>query len=648
MNLPRLVIRILTVTMLVSLLAACGSGNENVVDQTDIPDQDETAAPVPTPTQVPTSLVVCLGETPNTLYPYGSPNQSAQLILQAVYDRPVDQRGYAYQPVILEALPNAADGTAVLQPVEVQIGDLVVDNQGNLVELELGVFIRPAGCLSGDCAVDFDGTPTEMDQLSALFTLRTGFAWSDGQPLTVEDSIFAFNLNADPATPASRFKLERTLSYQAVDASTIQWTGVPGYIDPNYQENFWQPVPQHLWGDLSAADLIASERSALIPVGYGPFVLTDASADTYTLTRNPNYFRAGEGLPRVDQLVFRVVGQDPEANLDMLRTAECDLLDTSASAGIPAAEVVSLAQGGELTASWANHNGWTLLNFGVVPQSYDDDYSVWAGDRPDFFGDVRIRQAIAYCLDREAIVAEASLGTALVMDSYIPPDHALFNPDAAVYRQDLETASDLFEEVGWVLNAEGLRVASEIEGINNGTPFSFELLYPGYAENARVIEMVSDQLAACGIEALPVSMTDEELFATGEDAPIFGRNFDMAYFAWQAAEEPPCQLFLGEAIPGADEDIFPYKWGGWNPTGWQNEAYDAACQAARGSAPGIEDYAANHALAQQILSEELPVIPMYSYQHAALARPEVCGLNLDPTAGLLWNIEEIGIGEACP
>ena len=648
MNLRRLVILILTVTMLVSLLAACGPGNEDAVNQTDIPEQDETAAPAPTPTAVPTSMVVCLGEAPNTLYPYGSPNQAAQLILQAVYDRPVDQRGYAFQPVILETLPDAAAETAVLQPVEVQIGDLVVDNQGNVVELELGVFIRPAGCFNGECAVSYDGTPTEMDQLSAQFTLRQGLAWSDGQPLTVEDSLFGFTLNADPATPASRFKLERTVSYEAVDANTIQWTGVPGYIDPNYQENFWQPVPQHLWGDLSPADLITSERSALMPVGYGPFVLADASADTYVLRRNPNYFRSGEGLPRVDQLVFRVVGQDPEANLDMLRTAECDLLDTSASAGIPAAEVASLAQSGELTASWANHNGWTLLNFGIVPQSYDNDYSVWAGDRPDFFGDVRIRQAIAYCLDREAIVAEASQGAAPVMDSFVPPDHALFNPEVAVYRQDLEAASGLLEEVGWILNAEGQRVASEIQGINNGTLFSFELLYPGYAENARVVEMVSNQLAACGIEAIPVPMTDEELFATGEDAPIFGRNFEMAYFAWQSAEQPPCQLFLGEAVPGADEEIFPYKWGGWNPTGWQNEAYDAACLAARGSAPGINDYAANHALAQQILSEELPVIPMYSYQHAAVARPEVCGLQLDPTAGLLWNIEEIGIGEACP
>jgi len=484
--------------------------------------------------------------------------------------------------------------------------------------------------------------------MTAIFSLRPGIAWSDGAPLTVADSIFGFSLNADPATPASRYKLDRTLSYEAVDESTIQWTGIPGFIDPDYQENFWQPVPQHLWGEVPAADLAGSERAALMPVGYGPFVLVDASGDTFTLARNPNYFRAGEGFPRVDQLVFRVVGQDSEANLDMLRTAECDLLDTSASAAIPADEAVALAESGELIASWANHNGWTLLNFGVVPQSYDGDYSMWAGDRPDFFGDARVRQAIAYCLDREAIVAEASYGVAPVMDSFVQPDHALFNPDVAVYRQDLETASDLLDEVGWVLNADGQRVASEIEGINNGTPFSFELLYPGYAENARVIEIVSDQLAACGIEAIPVAMTDEELFATGEDAPIFGRNFDMAYFAWQSAEQPPCQLFVGEAIPGADEDRFPYKWGGWNPTGWQNEAYDAACLAARGGAPGIGDYAANHALAQQILSEELPVIPMYSYQHAALARPEVCGLQLDPTAGLLWNIEEIGIGEACP
>jgi peptide/nickel transport system substrate-binding protein len=634
--------------LLATLLAGCGNGeNATVINQPNVSDQSDPEEPAPTPTPVPVSLVVCLGEAPNTLYPYGSPNQTARMILQAIYDGPVDHRGYEFQPVILDGLPDIAAGTAVFQTAQVEIGDLVVDNQGNVAELELGTFIRPAGCIDGDCAVPFEGEPIEMDQMAALFSIRPGVAWSDGMPVTVDDSVYGFELNADPSTVASTYKLSRTLSYEAVDGGTVQWTGIPGFIDPNYQQNFWMPAPRHAWGNIPAAELPADERSTGMPLGYGPFVITDVRADTYTLTQNHYYFRTGEGLPRVDQLVYRVVGQDPEVNLDMLRTGECDLLDTTAAAGISAREVATLVEEGTLTASFANHNGWTLLNFGIVPQSYDDEYSVWAGDRPDFFGDVRVRQAVAMCLDREAIVAEASQGFAPVMDSYIPPDHALFNQDVTVYRQDLEGAGDLLDEVGWVLNTEGLRVASEIPGINNGTLFSFELLYPSYDENTRVVEMVSEQLAACGIEAIPTAMGDEELFGTGEYAPIFGRNFEMAFFAWQSAVEPPCQLFLGEAIPGPDEEIFPYKWGGWNPTGWQNEAYDAACEAARGSVPGMEEYGANHALVQQILSDELPIIPMYSYQYAALARPDLCGLELDPTAGLLWNIEEIGYGESC-
>ncbi len=650
MKMRPLFVTLAWVVVLAGLLAGCGSSGENdtVMNQPDVSDQPDDEIAAPTPTAVPTSLVVCLGEAANTLYPYGSPNQTAQMILQAVYDGPVDHRGYDSQPVILEGLPDIAGGTAVLQTAQVEIGDLVVDNQGNVVELDLGMFIRPAGCFNGDCAIPFEGEPTEMDQMAALFSLRSGITWSDGVPVTVDDSVYGFELNGDPATPASNYKLSRTLSYEAVDASTVQWTGIPGFIDPDYRENFWLPAPRHAWGSIPAAELPTNELSAGMPLGYGPFVLSDVRADTYTLTRNPYYFRSDEGLPRVDQLVYRVIGQDPEANLDMLRTGECDLLDSTASAGISADEIVPLIEDGTVTASFANHKGWTLLNFGVVPQSYDDDYSVWAGDRPDFFGDVRVRQAVALCLDRETIVAEASQGFAPVMDSYIPPDHVLFNPEVTTYRQDLERAGDLLEEAGWVLNSEGQRVASEITGINNGTIFSFELLYPDYEENTRVVEMVSMQLAECGIEAAPTAMSDEELFATGEDAPIFGRNFDMAYFAWQSAEEPPCQLFLSEAIPGADEEIFPYKWGGWNSTGWRNESYDAACEAARGSAPGIEAYAANHALVQQILSDELPIIPMYSYQYAALARPDLCGLELDPTAGLLWNIEEIGYGEYCP
>lgn len=633
--------------MLVTLLSACGGG-EGIMDGTALPEP--VAGPSATPTPVPVTMVICLGEMPTTLFPFGAPNEAAQMVLQAVYDHPVEQRGYAFQPVLVEALPEFASGTAVLQTVEVRAGDRVVDSRGEVVTLELGTFIRPAGCLSGECAEAFDGSQTSMDQMAAVFVLRSGLTWSDGAPLTAEDSVYGFSLQADPATSASKYKTERTLSYEAADKRTIRWTGIPGFIDPEFQSNFWLPAPRHVWGDLPAAELSVSETAAVRPLGYGPFVLAESSVDRFTLVRNVNYFRAGEGLPRLDQLVFRVVGLDVEANREMLQTGECDLLDPLAAGAVRGreAEISALVTSGLAAASWANDDGWAVLNFGVVPQSYDDNYSIWAGDRPDFFGNVQVRQAIALCLDREAISTEMTGGVAPVMDSYIPPDHALFDPSVPVYRQDLDTAAGMLEEAGWVLNAEGQRVASEIEGINNGTLFSFELLHADFTDQAQLTAMVSDQLAECGIEAVPVAMPEAELFATGAEGPIFGRNFDMAYFRWQSSDQPPCYLYLAEAIPGPDEDIFPYKWGGWNPTGWQDEEYDAACQAVRGSAPGMENYAQNHARLQQILAEQLPVIPLFTYQQAALARPEVCGLALDPTAGMLWNIEEIGYGERCP
>ena len=70
------------------------------------------ATPAPTPTPVVRSLTICLGEEPNTLYPYGSLNASARSVLSAVYDGPMDVVEYGYEPIILEKIPALEDGDA--------------------------------------------------------------------------------------------------------------------------------------------------------------------------------------------------------------------------------------------------------------------------------------------------------------------------------------------------------------------------------------------------------------------------------------------------------------------------------------------------------------------------------------------------------
>jgi peptide/nickel transport system substrate-binding protein len=640
---------VLILIALVLFLAACGTANNQLNGASNnSPQQDTDSSQPAVPTPIPTSLVVCLGEQPNTLFPYGSPNQTAQTVLQAIYDGPIDNLGYQYQPILVETLPGIADQTAVIQKVQVAPGDTVVDNQGNVLPLEFGDFIRPSDCFSADCAVAFDGNPVEMDQMVALFTLRQGITWSDGTPITAQDSVYGFTLNADPDTPADKFRTERTLSYEALEGNLIKWTGIPGYIDQQYQNNFWQPAPQHAWGELPPAQLPTAAEAAFQPLSFGPFIVSSFAAEQIVLQRNSNYFRVAEGLPLVDQVIFRVVGQDPETNLDMLRTGECDLLDPTATRGINITQIAEADAEG-LQTSWATGSGWQALYFGITPQSYDDGYSMWAADRADFFGDARTRQAVALCINREQIAAQLTLENAGVMDSYVTDDHPLNNSNVPVYDYDPARAAELLDAVGWVLpNGASVRIAQGITDVFDDTVFSIEYFYSEHPQNEVIAGIIAQNLADCGIEVTLKAMAAEELFATGEDSPLFGRNFDLAHFSWQASSTPACHLFFSDAIPGEDLELFPYKWGGWNAAGWSNDEFDAACRSARGSAPGQDSYAQSHAQAQQIFAEELPVIPLYAYQQVSIARSDLCGLQLDPTGGLMWNVENIAYGVDCP
>jgi peptide/nickel transport system substrate-binding protein len=212
---------------------------------------------------MPDTLVACLGQQPDTLYQYGGSMAAATNVYEAIYDGPVsgiDANTYAYEPVIFDKLPSLADGDAALVAVTVAEGDSVVDDIGEVVVLDAAAdppqMIRPAGCASSDCAVAYAGGELEMDQLSATFVMFEGLLWLDGTPLTAADSVYSFNLQADPDTPTGKYVIERTASYEALDDVTIVWTGLPGYKDATYFVNFYGPSPEYVWGQYTAAELV--------------------------------------------------------------------------------------------------------------------------------------------------------------------------------------------------------------------------------------------------------------------------------------------------------------------------------------------------------------------------------------------------------
>lgn len=614
------------------------------------PSSTPTLEPTLTATPLPLlqrQLTVCLEQEPASLYPLNNPSSAARSVLAAVYDGPIDTNSYGYQAVILERLPSLENGDAQLFPKSVVIGDEVVDASGTPVTLGVGVKIRPAGCRSDACVIEYDGTSgNQMDQMQVTFNILPGLTWSDGEPLTAEDSVYAYQVAADPASSGSRFLVDRTQSYEAADETTLQWWGKPGFIDPTYFTNFWPPLPEHLWSQIPVDQLSESGESARTPLGWGPFIIQEwVPGDHITLTKNPRYFRIGEGLPRFDILTFRFVA-NPETSISDLLAGSCDILDPGLRLDGQARLLRSMADQNQLQALFTTVPVMEELALGIQPASYDNGFDS-GQDRLDYFGDVRVRQALATCLDRQQVVDSVLSGLSTVPNSYLPPEHPLFDPSVTAYPFNVAAAGQLLEQAGWLdvdQDPSTPRQARGIAGIPSGTPFEVNYVTSNAVQRQQVSTILVASLAQCGIKVNVQFLDANTFYAPGPDGVLFGRNFDLAEFAMgNTGMETPCDWYTRSEVPNAAN-----HWVGTNVSGTSDPAFDTACLAAQRSLPDGPDQAAAYAQAQSIFADELPVIPLYWRVKTAATRADLCYFSLDPTASSsLWNIEAIDSGTAC-
>ncbi len=606
-----------------------------------------TEAPILTPTVTSDlrTLTVCLGEEPNTLYPFGELNAAARSVLAAVYDGPIDTVGYEYQPVILTKLPSLENGDAEIVTTPVQAGAQVVDADGNLVSLKEGVKVHPAECRNDECVITYDGTTAlEMDQMVVTFRLRPDVAWADGTPLTTDDSIYAFALVSDPGAVANKYLVERTQTYEAADAQTLQWWGRPGFIDPTYFTNFWAPAPKHLWSQFPADQLAAIDIASRSPIGWGPYMIKDwISGDHITLTKNPYYFRAEDGDPKFDELTFRFIS-DPNMALSELVAGRCDILDPTINldAQVGLLQEMQTSEQAQVFVTPGMTIEW--LGLGIKPASHDDGYD--PGDRPDIFADAHTRQGITYCLDRQSLADNVLFGLTTVPASYIPVEHPLYDPNIEIIPYDPSVGISLLEQAGWRdLDGDPAtpRLASNIPNVKAGTPLQLNYYTTTATQRRQVVDILAKSLARCGIGLNVEYFSQNDLYAPGPSGSLFGRHFDLIEYAMGVnGIEPPCGWFTSAEIPSVSN-----LWIGTNVTGYQNTEFDAACQAAKFTLPGEQAYVDTYRNTQVLFSSELPAIPLYYRLRIAASRFDLCHFDLDPTANPLWNIEAIDMGDAC-
>ena len=639
----------LTLFSLVFFLSACQFllGTDTEVP-TSTPELPPTSVPTATPSQ-PRTLTVCLGSEPNTLYPLGGPNAAAHSVLEAIYDGPMDIIDYNYKAVILKNIPNMARGDALIDAIQVQKGSQVVDADGNLAFLDTGLRVRPAGCRNDDCVITYDGVSSlEMDQMIVNFSLLEGLVWSDGEPLTSADSLYAYKLAESNDTPGSKYLIDRTLIYEATDDTTVQWWGIPGFIDPTYYTNFWLPLPEHLWAEFSAAELPQIDVAARMPVGWGPYVLQEwVPGDHLTLTKNIRYYRAAENLPVFDTLVFRIV-PDPNVAMSDLVAGKCDVLDATINLDGQLPLLLQMQTDKQAMVSTTTTDTIEWLGIGITPGSYDDGYTTSPPlDRPDIFYDKRTRQAVALCLDRQKAVDTVLFGLSVVPNTYLPVDHPLYNSTVSPYPFDPAQASQVLDQVGWKdldNDRSTPRVAQGVLNVPDLTPLVLNYYTSSATQRRQVSEILSQSLSQCGIGVNLVYLSFVDLYAEGSaNGPLFGRKFDLAQYAMGTTSlEPPCSWFTTEQIPTAYNN-----WVGANLTGYKSAEFDAACTRAQGQIPDDAAYREAYLETQSIFSSDLPAIPLYARLKVAAARPDMCGFDLDPTGNTLWNIEAFDYESGC-
>jgi peptide/nickel transport system substrate-binding protein len=258
-----------------------------------------------------------------------------------------------------------------------------------------------------------------------------------------------------------------------------------------------------------------------------------------------------------------------------------------------------------------------------------------------FLRDERIRHAIAYGTNREAMAEELTSGQTSVLDSWIMPDHWAAAPADQLtrYPYDPDQARALLEEAAVIdMDDDGIReqgIDHNSDGnLESSVPITLTLLTTADTPlRAAIAELFQQDMAEIGLAVRIAELPAAQIYSS--DGPLFRREFELAQFAWIANPDPRgFELWSCAAIPSPINN-----WSGSNLPGWCSRDANQAIVTATTSLDWEErrDAYMQH---QELFTQALPSLPLFQRVTVVLANPNMQGLRPDPVAPLTWNIAE--------
>lgn len=414
-------------------------------------------------------------------------------------------------------------------------------------------------------------SPTEI-----VYHLKHGVRFSDGRELTARDVLFTYNsILAPESMSPKRASLEELKSIEAPDDYTVVMTAAHQYSPA---------LEMATEGIVPAGTPAPSRGTSASPVGSGPFAMVAYSRDeSIRLERNRYY----PSPPGAAQSIFFKIVPDPTVRALELAEGICDFSPNNIQVDV----LPWLATNQSLEIMNTPGTTYRYLSFNF---------------RNPRLRDTRVRRAIAYAIDRDAIVSKVLRGTGRIATGMLSPENWAYDGNVTGYSYDPHKANELLEQAGYPLSKDGTR----------GLRFEYKTT----PEGARIGEIFQAMLRRVGIE---IDIRTLE-FATYY-ADIQAGNFDLTSLQWIGINDPNqyYMVFDSKQTPPHGENRGYYS----------NPAMDRLVEAGR-TAVDRDARKKIYAQVQQLAADDLPYVSLWWVNNVAVMNRRLSAFDAYPNGSL--------------
>jgi peptide/nickel transport system substrate-binding protein len=390
----------------------------------------------------------------------------------------------------------SSDGSS--QAVIAHILPTLIGASPDTLNWEIGV----AGTLATDLDISEDG-------LVYTFTLRDDWSWSDGTPITAQDYKYAYDAIASGETDTSlTYVLDDIASVEAPDDYTLVLTLNQASCAAFENIAAVPVVPSHIYQEWfpTFADMNESPRNlGPQPATAGPWQFRNfRPGEQVTLSADENYPDAYAGYVIPEGWVYRnvattdlIIEEFLLGNLSAMGTGDPDSKD----------RLRELGAEGEVQVYEDCCGNMRFIAFNLAdptnPQpAFDEEGNPIDQGHHPLTGDVRVRQAIQYGINFDAMNEGVFGGEAINVASHVLPTSWAYDPDLEPYTYDPDQAMALLDEAGFTdEDGDGIRECHGCLYAEEGTPLSLEFITnAGNVENENLGVLLQDQWGELGID----------------------------------------------------------------------------------------------------------------------------------------------------